>query len=211
MDKKANAGRMLKKRFHVFFERNHLLMLKRHKLISWILILAAGLFMAGCAMGPDPLFMKYDEDANPVMTKRLRNHVTRDYLVHPFRKAYKENHGTGPHFLLSPDETRVKEEYGPPDYLSPAYLSRKGDWVKEWLYWKEGIMFQFVRGHLVFEGPLSDKERVLVQYGYPDDTKIYELGEGMERQNFYYHSFLGKTRMTFLFKNGTIIDSSYTR
>ena len=162
--------------------------------------------LAGCSMSSRPLFYQYDAQEKPVMTKRFRRHVVRDFKARFRKEAYTKNNTTGPHFLLSSDQKTVKEKYGPPDYISFTFLSLNKDYVKEWLYWKKGLMFQFVNRKLVYEGLLTDKERILVEYGYPDDAQIYQTGDAFFRENYYYHSLYGTTSKAYFFINGKCVN-----
>ena len=153
--------------------------------------------------------MSYDEEGQPVMKRRFRRHLERDFEVRMSRKAFKKNNTSGPHFLLSEDQKSIKEEYGPPDYISPSFLSRHGDYVVEWLYWEKSLMFQFVSRRLVYEGPLTDKERVLVLYGFPDRVQTFQIGGDRERQNFYYYSMFGMTQCYYNFIDGRCLNKVY--
>jgi len=176
------------------------------KALSFILLLA---LISGCATSSSPLFNEYDADGNPVQHKRYRRYPERDLIVRWGRTAYKKNNSTGPHFLLSEDQETIKGEYGPPDYISETWLSWNRDYVTEWLYWQEGVMFQFVRRQLVYEGPLSDKERVLVTYGYPDKAHVLYVDDNMMRESFYYHSLFGLGENAYTFVNGKKVESRH--
>ena len=180
---------------------------QRSILCFFILFFAAMLFVTGCATGSRPLFIHYDLDGNPIQEKRYRKYLTRDFKNRWFKHAYKKNNSTGPHYLLSPDQKVIKERYGAPDYISPKFISMKNDYVREWLYWEEGIIFQFVNRRLIFEGPLSDSERILVLYGYPDYSVIYQSGKDYTREVLYYHPIIGLSEKCFSFVNGKLVDS----
>jgi len=162
----------------------------------------------GCGFANKPLHLKYDAEGKPVMTKHYRKYVVRDFITKVNTIAYKKNNTSGPHFLLSPIQKEIKEKYGPPSYVSPSWLSQRGDYVIEWLYWEKGLMFQFVNRQLVYEGSLSDKERVLVMYGYPDDARIYLLEGVGVRENFYYYTMFGTSQKTFNFMDGKIVGNT---
>jgi len=172
-----------------------------------MLIGACCLVMLGaCSLSSQPLYNQYDADGKPVMQKRVRRHAVRDFQARFNKQAYKKNNTSGPHFLLSPDQKAVKEKYGPPDYISITFLSVNKDYVKEWVYWKKGLLFQFVQRKLAYEGPLSDKERILIQYGYPDDADVYQIGDVFVRENYYYHSMLGVMSKSYFFINGKCVN-----
>jgi hypothetical protein len=166
-------------------------------------------FISGCSLNTKPTFDYYDADGKPRTTKRYRRHLNRDFIARVSKTAYKKNKGTGPHFLLSKDQKDVKEKYGPPEYIGCTYLSRRGDYVKEWIYWKEAMTFQFVNKNLIFEGSLTDKERVLIVFGYPDYARVFQFAQGQERENFYYYTLFGMTQRIFHFINGKRVQSFY--
>ncbi|MBN1900458.1 hypothetical protein JW926_03935 [Candidatus Sumerlaeota bacterium] len=163
-------------------------------------------FLSGCASSSKPLFLHYDQDGNPIQEKRYRRFLTQDFKNRWFKTAYKKNNSTGPHFLLSPDQKVTKERFGAPDYISRKYLSMSKDYVKEWLYWEEGVMFQFVNRHLVYEGPLGDSERTLVLLGYPDYSAIYQSGADYTREVYYYRPIIGLSEKSYNFINGKQVD-----
>jgi len=180
-----------------------------NKLASRFIIWAClGLWAFGCGFANKQLHIRYDAEGKPIMAKRHRKLVIRDFITKINTIAYKKNNTSGPHFLLSPIQKEIKEKYGPPSYISPSWLSLEGDYVIEWLYWEKGVMFQFVNRQMAFEGPLTDKERVLVVFGYPDDARVYLLGEIGIRENFYYHTILGTTQRTFNFMNGKMVGNT---
>jgi len=188
-----------------FFEQLKGLMLMNRKIViniasflSFFILLAAG-----CAISNKPLFIKYDADGKPVMEKRYRRFMARDFQTRWNAKAYNKNNTSGPHFLLSKEQKDIKKKFGPPDYISPSYLSSRGDYAIEWLYFEKGVMFQFVNRRLAYEGPLSDKERILVAYGYPDEGRMYIMGE-IIRENFYYYTLFGIAQKSFNFVNGKL-------
>jgi len=186
--------------------------MKKGSVFGWFLfIIVPVVFLAGCATGSKPLYLDYDEDGQPIMVKRYRRHAERDFEIRWSRAAYKKNKGTGPHFLLSDVQESIKEEFGPPDYIGDTYLSRKKEYVKEWIYWKAGYMFQFIKRQLVYEGPLTDKERILILHGYPDSIQIYQLGDGVERENFYYYCLFGRTQRCYHFRNGEKVEGFFVQ
>lgn len=179
---------------------------QRFILCSFILFSIAMGILSGCATGSRPLFMNYDQEGNPIQQKRYRKFLTRDFKNRWFKAAYRKNNSTGPHFLLSPDQKVIKERYGPPDYISPKYLSMNNDYVKEWLYWEEGLIFQYVNRNLIYEGPVTDSERILVLYGFPDYSAINQTGKDYTREVFYYRPVIGMSEKCFNFVNGKMVD-----
>lgn len=182
-------------------------MIKYRSILSFFILFSVAMcFMSGCATGSKPLFIYFDQDGNPIQQKRYRKFLTRDFKNRWFKEAYNKNNSTGPHFLLSPDQKVIKERHGAPDYISPKYLSMNNDYVKEWLYWEEGLLFQFVNRRLIFEGPVTDSERILVLYGYPDYSTISQSGKDYTREVLYYRPVIGTSEKCFNFVNGKMVD-----
>jgi len=165
------------------------------------------LFAAGCAISNKPLFIRYDADGKPVMEKRYRRYAARDFQTRWNVRAYNKNNTSGPHFLLSQEQKDVKQKYGPPEYISSSYLSSRGDYVIEWLYLEKDVMFQFVNRHIAYEGPVSDKERVLVTYGYPDKAQMVATRD-IIREEYHYYTLFGIPKKVFNFVNGKLADET---
>jgi hypothetical protein len=156
------------------------------KVIRSLSVLMVVLFAAGCALHTRPLF-DYNAAGEKVTVKRRakRQHV--DYALRWRSKAFEKNTGEL-RWLLSDDQKKTIEQYGQPDYIRHTFYSTRRDMVKEWVYWEKQKVFQFVRGTLVFEGPLTDLERVLIVYGYPTKSLSEELEKDINRTTFYYSS-----------------------
>jgi len=151
----------------------------------------------------------YMEDGEQVQIKRIAKHQSIDYFHRWRRTAYVKNTGEL-HWLLSQDQKEIIAEYSQPDYLRRTFRSTRGDRVKEWAYVAQGKIFQFVRRQLVYEGELTDLEKTLIQYGYPNFVFAEQLEPDITRLTFIYESIFGLRRQMFSFANGRLCYSQDT-
>ena len=96
------------------------------------------------------------------------------------------------------------------DYLRRTFRSARGDLVKEWAYLAQGKIFQFVRRQLVYEGELTDLEKTLIQYGYPNFVFAEQLEHDFKRLTFKYKSIFGLRTQIFSFADGRLCYSQDT-
>jgi len=151
----------------------------------------------------------FTEDGEQVQIKRIARHQSIDYFHRWRRTAYVKNTGEL-HWLLSQDQKEIIAEYSQPDYLRRTFRSTRGDRVKEWAYVAQGKIFQFVRRQLVYEGELTDLEKTLIQYGYPNFVFAEQLESDITRLTFIYESIFGLRRQVFSFANGRLCYSQDT-
>lgn len=160
------------------------------------------LVLVGCAFNSRPMF-EYTEEGEQVQVKRIPKHQSVDYFHRWRRTAYVKNTGTL-HWMLSQDQKKIIGQYGQPDYLRRTFRSTRGDLVKEWAYVAQGKVFQFVRRQLVYEGDLTDLEKTLIQYGYPNLVFHTHLESDISRLTFVYSSIFGLRTQVFSFANGRL-------
>lgn len=164
--------------------------------------------LVGCAFNTRPMF-DYTEDGEQVQVKRIAKHQSIDYFHRWRRTAYVKNSGEL-HWLLSQDQKKIIAEYRQPDYLCRTFRSTRGDLVKGWAYVAQGKIFQFVRRQLVYEGELTDLDKTLIQYGYPNFVFAEQLEPDITRLTFTYESIFGLRRQIFSFANGLLCYSQDT-
>jgi hypothetical protein len=160
-------------------------------------------FVLGCAMHTRPLF-DYSAAGEKVMIKRRAKRPNVDYLLRWRSKAYVKN-TSELKWLLSDDQKKVIEQNGQPDYIRRTFYSTRRDMVKEWVYWEKQKVFQFVRGTLVYEGPLTDLEKTLITYGYPTNCMNTQLENNINRTTFYYKSPFTVRHRIVSFSNDKIV------
>lgn len=163
----------------------------------------------------------YTPDGQPVMVKRFPYLETRDFS--PWKKfRYLENMNGAVAMManlqtypggrqcrpLSQQQIKILREWGEPDYIRGPYKSTRNDFIIEWAYHQANRLFQFADAKMVYEGPLTDQERIAITYGVPQDTMINYLEPNIKRETWIYRSYfisgLGRERI-FSFSNGELV------
>jgi hypothetical protein len=159
-------------------------------------------------MNRGPMF-KYDEQGNKIQFQRLPRNMNYDpngsWRLVPF--AYNKNEGNL-HWLLSDDQKEVIGLLGQPDYIRRPFYSLTKEKVHEWAYWEKSVLVQFINREMVYLGPLKDREKLLIRYGYPRYHTYDPLESGM-REVFIYSNDLEQRRSLFNFHNGHMVPNSY--
>ncbi len=132
-----------------------------------LVALAAALALAGCMTDRAPRF-DTGPDGEPVQFKRYESNLSLDWINHQTRALYQLVEAGPYEPTLSPAQRELLMNEGRPDYIRREFRSETDELVKEWIYWKKEKIVQFVAGELVFEGPLTDYERILIRRGRPD-------------------------------------------
>jgi hypothetical protein len=172
---------------------------------------------------PRPKF-DYTDDGRTIMIKRFPYFPTQD-VCHFQKYRFIENKlgiehmqqgqklKRQPDDMLTEEQKQVLREWGQPDYLRGPYKSTRFDSVIEWAYHPLNHLFQWVEGELVYEGPLTDQERVAITYGAPREATIRQLQPNIRRETWVYRPwFLSVVGMTsreriFDFANGKLLYS----
>lgn len=164
-------------------------------------VAAAGLF--SCAAGTTPRW-EYDRAGKPVQYKRYPRHFAVDYFSRFRRVAYVKL--TKPlDELVSADQRAWLKKYGQPDYYRRPFGSRAREKVQEWIYLKRNKMVQFVGGHVVYDGEVTDLEKTMLTYGYPRSVLVRQAEPGVERLTFVYSRPFGLEYEVFDFANGQVV------
>lgn len=166
---------------------------------------------------------KYDyaPDGQPIMVKRFPYLETRNFS--PWKKfRYLENMNGAVAMMaqlqtypggrqcrpLSEQQIKILREWGEPDYIRGPYKSTRNDFIIEWAYHQSNRLFQFADAKMVYEGPLTDQERIAITYGAPQDTLNSYLEPNIKRETWiyrpYFMSGLGRERI-FSFSNGELV------
>jgi hypothetical protein len=165
---------------------------------------------------PTPKF-EYSDEGRAVMIKRFPYFPQQDIcqfqkyrfvenrrgvLDYPRRSKLKRE----PDERLSEEQRAILREWGQPDYLRGPYKSTRGDSVVEWAYHPLNHLFQFVDGKMVYEGSLTDQERIAITYGAPRDVMVSVLEPNTRRETWIYHTWLGSywREKVFSFTNGSL-------
>jgi hypothetical protein len=173
------------------------------KYASITLLLIVAVVLSGCFAGQRPYF-DYGPTGVEIQVKRTARYPQRDLKIRYRRTAYVHNIRENVR-ANSIKQQEILEKYGQPDYVRLPYKSVRGDRVHEWAYLEENKLFQFVKQVLVYEGELSDKDRVLIQRGYPDKALRQEDFLGNRRETFIYENEFDTDRQYYSFTDDNMI------
>jgi hypothetical protein len=172
------------------------------KLAATLLASALALTLsAGC--GRRPAF-EYGSQGTPIMEKRIARFPEVNYATRFCSTAYVRN-SWGWAKAKTEEQTKILEEHGQPDYTRKSFRTTRGDTAWEWAYLEKNKVFQFVGRQLVYEGPLSDKDRVLMQWGYPDHVLLQNDLLGARRETFIYTAALDSHVKYFSFADDNMV------
>jgi hypothetical protein len=166
---------------------------------------------------PVPKF-EYTDDGQAIMLKRYPANTAKENNLFRLYSFYENKHGVE-HYckgsklkreysdILSEEQKKILATWGQPDYLRGPYKSTRGDSVIEWAYHASNHLFQFVDRKMVYEGPLSDQERVAITYGAPREVIVVQLEPNIRRETWIYRpifrSVIGNEKL-FSFSNGKL-------
>ena len=172
------------------------------------LLLAVSLsILMGCATQHARLPQRIDAAGVPQSFKRVERGAQRDFFHHFVRTVY---HKTNPDSFMpvaDSDQTAVVKQWGPPTWIRKTFPSLQGERVKEWLYIDQRRVFQFVGGQLVYDGPLTDYEQILLSRGYPDRVETDYPETGTNIDVLVYTRVFSPLIEEFSFDSGTLIQS----
>jgi hypothetical protein len=160
------------------------------------------LLLAGCS-GKRPLF-EHGSEGTRIMEKRIPRYPEKDYLRRYRGVAYNQNFDGGAK-ASGADQKRILAEQGQPDYIRRPFESTRGDIAHEWNYLEKNKTFQFVENVCVFEGPLSDKDRVVIQWGYPSRVLVQNDHLGSRRETYIYEDAFDSNTRYFSFANDKMV------
>lgn len=161
----------------------------------------------------------YAPDGRTVMVKRYAFFPAQDLCQFRKYRFFENKQGVEhiergsklkrePDEILSEQQREILREWGQPDYLRGPYKSTRGDSVIEWAYLPLNRLFQFVDRKMVYEGPLTDQERIAIVHGAPREVFTSEITPGVRRETWlYYPYFLTNRQKIFSFANGKLVFS----
>lgn len=165
-----------------------------------------------------PVYRTFDEEGQAVQTKRRAQFETYDYLHHWTREAYLtperpftvlvsvDDEDYAVRFDRTKTDVRPAPEHasrfslaqqdlvvahGVPDYVRLPFRTTYGEQAVEWLFLKANLLAQFVDGELVYSGPITDKEKVLLRRGYPNYQLRVRAEGGPFRETLIYRNHAG--------------------
>lgn len=161
----------------------------------------------------------YAPDGRTVMVKRYAFFPAQDLCQFRKYRFFENKQGVEhiergaklkrePDEILSEQQRAILHEWGQPDYLRGPYKSTRGDSVIEWAYLPLNRLFQFVDRKMVYEGPLTDQERIAIVHGAPREVLTSQVPPGVRRETWlYYPYFLTNRQKVFSFANGKLVYS----
>ena len=180
--------------------------MKQHLIeLKLFFVIIASALVVGCAFNTAPRFDVEPSTGTPVMVKRYPKYPLWQELLFWKTKEYYKNTGKI-RWLLSEDQKKTIARYGQPDYFRRVFFSTRFDRVHEWLYWDKQRVVQFVNGQLVWDGQLTDFEKILLLHGRPTKCIISTTEELNSRKVWLeYTRFLGLRQWCFFFVNDRLI------
>lgn len=156
-------------------------------MVRFILVVLVALLMpiAGCGnLNKVPRY-RLDADGQPVAFKRFAAYDERDFINRFRAEAYfpRKDQVEGP---LSDEQRGVLERHGMPDFIRYRFKASTNELVDQWAWWDRNVTVQFVQRELVWEGPLTDYDRTLIERGYPSRAKAMLFQPGQRRDIFEY-------------------------
>ena len=139
--------------------------------------------------------------------KRFERYPRRDFTHRFVRSAYSTPRGEFD--LAGADQQTILEQWGSPEYVRKRFTSLQDERIEEWLYMDLQRLFQFVDHNIVYEGPITDLEQLLLLHGYPDKMTTHIGESGIVRHMLYYRPIFNPGRFeTYNLADGKIIHRS---
>lgn len=182
--------------------------------LQW-LVVGCLLLGVGCAHTSQVPF-HYDSEGMPISYRRRALHLERDFL-HNFRtEAYRKPKpgefesrrqlafAPGDVPATSEDEARTLDLLGEPDFIREFKSVDRED-VVEWLYLDQALVQQYIDGRLIFEGPLTDYEQVLLTQGFPTSVISQRDDAGRQTDLFVYTGIFLPALRQYYFVDGYVM------
>ncbi len=178
------------------------------QIVRLIAVMMPILLVMGCMTNKTP---RHDigEPLEIIPYKRLERYPVRDYVFRFQQTAYSPVTKPITH-NLSDDQRDILSRHGQPDYTRKRFKARNGDVVDEWLWHDQKINAQFVQRDLVWEGEMTDMDKIRLQYGYPRRAWYQDLGEGVKRDLWEYQGvFMDHRSYLVTFSDERLVSEQY--
>jgi len=162
--------------------------------------------MAGCSTNRSPRYNWSTGEAQQF--RRYTGRPAVDYFHRWGHQAFRkveEMKDT----QLTEDVEDVLKRHGQPDYERRNVEAQGNETFTEWVYWERNVLCQFIQGELVFEGPLTDSDRILVTFGYPDKAFFQQYETGPVREFWIYQKLMGTDAREYSFSDGRMVFQSW--
>lgn len=170
--------------------------------------------------------LDYTDDGRAIMVKRYPFWPTTGF-TQAFRYRWAANKKGVEHYskpcklfrnandVLSEEQKAILREWGQPDYLRGQYRTTRNDYVIEWAYLPLNHIFQFVDRTMVYEGPLTDQDRVSITFGQPREIVVGQAEPNIRRETWVYrplflYQYTTSREKIFSFSNGRLTYSQET-
>lgn len=178
--------------------------------LSFALVVLAALAgasaLAGCNQSRLPYYNMASD--SPEQFRRYTGRPATDFIFRwnsqAFKKVSEDMDG-----VMTEDKVDVLTRNGRPDYIREDIKARSDEFFDEWAYWDRNTLVQFINGELVFEGPLLDSDRYLIQYGYPARAYHQQYEVGPVRETWLYDRLFDANNMTVSFSDGKLAYQSF--
>jgi len=178
-------------------------MMRLFRGITIVAALAAPLLLSGCAGASRRPLTDFGSQGTVLLEKRIARYPEINYAVRFRSLAYEPNRDCA--VANSAAEQAILDESGQPDYVRKAFLSTHDDHVTEWAYMQKNRCVQFVGHEKVWDGPLSDKDRVVIRHGYPNHVMVSESRLGHRRETYIYRSMFDPQVRYYSFANDQMV------
>lgn len=165
--------------------------------------LVSGLWLAGCTVNQAPRF-KYGPEGEKIEFKRYEKHLAMDYIYHQSPVAFQRTEALPLGPTLSDKQQEILKAKGKPDYVRNDYLSDSNEIVTDWVYFEKNIIYQFVEGEMVYQGPVSDMDKTLIRRGRPSRVETHETQTGHRADFLAYANPFTNVVDEYVFSNGRL-------
>lgn len=162
--------------------------------------------LAGCTVNHAPRF-HYGPDGEKIQFKRYEDHIALDFYHNQNPIIYTRTDALPLTPILSEEQQALLEAKGKPDYVREDYASDTKERVTDWVYYDHNVLYQFVEGGVVFEGPVTDYEKVLIRRGRPTEATTPTNQTGRRTDVLLYRKAFSDQLDQYVFSNGRLAGS----
>lgn len=158
--------------------------------------------VASCTTNRLPRFDM--SSGEPEQVRRYTGRPALDYIYRFDRRAFDQVDEMADSQLTA-DKVDVLARHGQPDYRREGVRARRNETFDEWAYTDRNVIVQFVQGELVYEGPLLDSDRILIERGYPSKAFFQRYEAGPVRETWIYEDPIAVRFASYSFSDGKIV------
>ncbi len=166
-----------------------------------VLAMGAAL-LTGCFTNRIPRFAM--DSGEPEQIRRYTGRPQTDYIFRWDKQAFTKVR-SNQDILMTGDRVDVLQRHGRPEYVREDVRGERNELFDEWVYWDRNTIVQFVQDELVFEGPLLDSDRRLVESGFPTRAYIQQYETGPRREIWIYTGLYDIRTREYSFTDGKLV------